>query len=181
MYRPLILVDFQIKAEIERGTLKISPYLESNIKPSSLDVRLGQEFSQVVPTYINIDPTDPNTFRTDKVADGKFVLKPGDMVLSSLVETVGLPDDISAKLLGCSSLGRLGLDNSSCSGWIDPGFAGSICIELFNHSKSPLVLTSGMRIGQIIFFKHVKVQENYSQRKGSKYMNQSGVTGSRGV
>lgn len=146
-----------------------------------MDVRLGQEFSQVVPVYVNVDPTDPTTFRTEQVAEGKFVLKPGDMVLSSLVEIVGLPNDISAKLLGCSSLGRLGLDNSSCSGWIDPGFSGSICIELFNHSRSPMVLTSGMRIGQIIFFKHVKCQEDYSKRKGSKYMNQQGVQGSRGV
>lgn len=177
----MILTDFQIKAEIERGTLKIGPFDESLINPSSLDVRLGPGFSEVTPTYVNIDPTDPLTFKTVEVSRGSYVLKPGHMVLSTLAEHITLPADISAKLLGRSSLGRLGLDNSSCSGWIDPQFSGSIVVELFNHSKYPIVLTSGMGIGQLIFFKHVPAALGYLDKKTSKYSNQSGCQGSKGV
>lgn len=177
----MILVDHQIKAEIERGTLKISPFDESLINPSSLDVRLGQSFYQPEPTFVNIDPTDPLTFRTQKVADFKYVLKPGDMVLSNLMEKVTLPKDISAKLMGKSSLGRLGLDNSSVAGWIDAQFSGSLVIELSNHSKFPIALTAGMKIGQIVFYKHVPVEKGYLELEKSRYGNQKGVQGSKGV
>ena len=177
----MILVDHMIKAEIERGTLKISPFDESLINPSSLDVRLGQSFYQPEPTYVNIDPTDPLTFRTQKVGDTTFVLKPGDMVLSSLMEHIELPKDISAKILGKSSLGRLGLDNSSVSGWVDAQFKGSLVVELSNHSKFPIVLTKGMKIGQLIFYKHIPCETGYLDKPGSKYGNQRGVQGSKGV
>ena len=177
----MILVDFQIRYEIEQGRIKISPFDDSLINPSSLDVRLGEEFFQVRPTIINVDPTDSLSFRTEKAGEKKFKLKSGDMVLSSLMEHIALPLDVSAKLLGRSSLGRLGLDNSSCSGWIDPQFTGSIVIELFNHSSSTIILTSGMGIGQLIFFKHMPAHKGYLDKKTSKYGNQSGVQGSLGV
>jgi len=177
----MILCDFQIKAEIERGTLKISPFDESLINPSSLDVRLGKTFSQVKPRYINIQPTQPGTFITEEVAQDRFILQPGDMVLSTLAEHIGLPSDISATLKGKSSLARLGIDNSSYGAWIDPGWEGDLVIEVANHGKYPIVLDSGMKIGQLIFFKHIPAQVPYNLKLNSKYMNQSGVQGSKGV
>jgi dCTP deaminase len=177
----MILCDFQIKAEIERGTLKISPFDESLINPSSLDVRLGQSFSEVVPKYIAIDPTDHTSFITTEVAVGFYTLKPGHMILSSLQEHITLPADISAKILGKSSLGRLGLNNSTVAGWLDPGWGGELCIELFNHSNHPLLLKSGMKIGQLVFYKHCPAQVPYDKKPTSRYMNQSGVVGSKGV
>lgn len=177
----MILTDFQIKAEIERGTLKISPFDESLINPSSIDVRLGNTFSVVVPKYIAVDPTDHTSFTTTEVAANLYTLKPGHMVLSYLQEYITLPKDISAKLLGRSSLGRLGLDNSSCSGWIDPQFSGSIVVELFNHSQHPILLKAGMGIGQLVFFKHCPAEVGYLDKKTSKYGNQIGCQGSKGV
>ena len=177
----MILTDFQIKAEIERGTLKISPFDESLINPSSLDVRLGPGFSEVIPSYVNIDPTDPLTFKTVEVSRGSYVLKPGHMVLSTLAEHVTLPADISAKILGKSSLGRLGLNNSTVAGWVDCGWHGDLVIELFNHGKYPIVLTSGMKIGQLVFYKHVPAQVPYNKKPTSRYAGQQNTQGSKGV
>jgi len=177
----VILTDFQIKAEIERVTLKISPFDESLINPSSLDVRLGKKFSQVQPRYINIQPTQPGTFITEEVGEDRFILQPGDMVLSTLAEHIGLPSDISATLKGKSSLARLGIDNSSYGAWIDPGWEGDLVIEVANHGKHPIVLDSGMKIGQLIFYKHCPAQVPYNEKSTSRYMNQSGVVGSLGV
>lgn len=177
----MILVDHMIRAEIERGTLKISPFDETLINPSSLDVRLGKKFSQVQPRYINIQPTQPGTFITEEVGEDRFILQPGDMVLSTLAEHIGLPSDISATLKGKSSLARLGIDNSSYGAWIDPGWEGDLVIEVANHGKHPIVLDSGMKIGQLIFYKHVPAQVPYNLKLNSRYMNQSGVQGSKGV
>ena len=178
----MILTDGQIKAEVGLGRLIITPFSEASVNPSSYDVRLGKDFSIVKPRYVHIDPTNPLSFLTEKIDEGTHILKAGAMVLSTLEEEISLPRDISAKLLGRSSLGRLGIDNSSCSGWIDPGWAGgTIVIELFNHSKNDILLTSGMGIGQIVFYKHMPCQESYSEKKKSKYQNQTGVQGSKGV
>lgn len=177
----MILCDFQIKAEIERGTLKISPFDESLINPSSLDVRLGPGFSEVTPSYVNIDPTDPLTFKTVEVSRGSYVLKPGHMVLSTLAEHITLPADISATLKGKSSLARLGLDNSSYGAWLDPGWGGDLVIELANHGNWPIVLKSGMKIGQLVFYKHCPARVPYNKKPTSRYMGQSGTQGSFGV
>jgi len=178
----LILVDHMIKNEISQGRIKITPFDESLINPSSLDVRLGNTFGEVKPTGVVINPTDPLSFLTENHVVGKgktYKLKPGSMVLGVLQEDITLPSDISAKIMGKSSLGRLGLDNSSCAGWTDCGWAGRLVVELFNHTKYPILLTPGMKIGQIVFYKHCPAEHPY-EAKG-RYQGQAGLEGSKGV
>ena len=80
-----------------------------------------------------------------------FVLHPGEFVLAATVERLALPDDIVARLEGKSSLGRLGLLIHSTAGYIDPGWEGTITLELSNVANLPIVLTPGMAIGQVSF------------------------------
>jgi dCTP deaminase len=61
-----------------------------------------------------------------EVAEGDpFILHPGEFVLGSTLERVGIPDDMVARLEGKSSLGRLGLLIHSTAGYVDPGWAAS--------------------------------------------------------
>ena len=177
----MLLVDFQIKEEIRQGNLKITPFKEENVNPSSLDVRLGGSFATVKPSTVVIDPTDTLSFRTTQEDLNKYVLLPGELVLGVLEEHISLPPNISASLRGKSSLGRLGLDNSSFAGWIDAGFSGVLVIELANHSKNPILLTKGMKIGQLTFYKHCNAEIPYGLKPSSKYQDQKGVQGSKGV
>lgn len=177
----MILCDFQIKAEIERGTLKISPFDESLINPSSLDVRLGHYFGVPKPTYVAIDPLDPTSFRTDMEEAGFYMLPAKSFVIGCLLEKVEYPLDITGHLKGKSSLGRLGIENSSCAGHLDPQFAGHVTIELFNYLDCPVKLTAGMKIGQLVFFKHVPAEHGYGDRQTSKYQNQQAGQPSKGV
>ena len=178
----MILVDHQILAEIELGRLVISPFDPKLVNPSSLDVRMGRTFGKVTPVSTVIDPTDPSSFTTKQFELEALVLHPGEFILAKLEESITLPPDISAKLMGKSSLGRLGLSNSHVAGWIDPGFsADSLVLELFNHSKYPILLKSGMKIGQLVFFKHVPAAEPYGNKSTSKYQNQTGIQGAKGV
>ena len=59
-----------------------------------------------------------------------FVLHPGEFVLGATVERLVLPDDIVARLEGKSSLGRLGLLIHSTAGYVDPGWDGTLTLEL---------------------------------------------------
>jgi len=90
-------------------------------------------------------------------------------------ETIRLPDNITAFVEGRSSIGRIGLFIQN-AGWVDPGFMGTITLELYNANRLPIRLTSGRRICQIVFaFMDGPADSPYR----GKYQNQRDAVGSR--
>src|SRR5688500_9265027 len=110
--------------------------------------------------------------------DDAFILHPGEFVLGSTLEQIGIPDDLAARLEGKSSLGRLGLMTHSTAGFLDPGFIGHVTLELSNVANLPITLYPGMRIGQIAVFQLTTAADRpYGSRGvGSKYQGQRGPT-----
>ena len=181
----MLLSDRDIRAEIESGRMTIDPYDPVMVQPSSIDVRLDK-FFRVFENhrYPHIDPAQEQPDLTRLVeppADEPFILHPGEFVLGSTYELVGLPDDLAARLEGKSSLGRLGLLTHSTAGFIDPGFSGHVTLELSNVATLPIKLWPGMKIGQLCFFRLTSPAENpYGSAKyGSRYQGQRGPTPSR--
>jgi dCTP deaminase len=155
------------------------------IQPSSIDVRLDRFFRLFDNhKYPHIDPAAAQEDLTRWVevpADEAFVLHPGEFVLGSSLEQVGLSDDVAARLEGKSSLGRLGLLTHSTAGFIDPGFSGHVTLELSNVATLPILLWPGMKIGQLCFFQLSSPSANPygSGAQGSRYQGQRGPTASR--
>ena len=85
-----------------------------------------------------------------------------------------------ARLEGRSSLGRLGLMIHSTAGYVDPGWKGTLTLELSNVANLPIALYHGMGIGQISFYSMSSpVERPYgSSGLGSKYQGQSTPTAS---
>jgi hypothetical protein len=79
-----------------------------------------------------------------------------------------------------SSLGRLGLLIHSTAGYVAPGWKGNLTLELSNVANLPIALYSGMKIGQISFFRMSSpVERPYGSKElGSKYQGQSTPTAS---
>ena len=151
----MLLSDRDINAELAAGRIALSPSEPEMVQPSSIDVRLDRYFRLFDNhKYAVIDPAEeqPELTRLIEVdpAEG-FILHPGEFVLGSTYEKVGLPDDIAARLEGKSSLGRLGLLTHSTAGFIDPGFEGHVTLELSNVATLPIRLYYGMKIGQLSF------------------------------
>jgi dCTP deaminase len=71
-------------------------------------------------------------------------------VLASLVEAVGIWNDVVARVEGKSSWARHFLTVHS-AGFIDPGFQGDITLELKNDGQQELYLEPGVFIAQISF------------------------------
>jgi dCTP deaminase len=181
----VLLSDRDIRAEVDLGRVVLDPYLADMVQPSSVDIRLDR-FFRVFENhrYPHIDPAadQPDLTRAvEPVADEPFILHPGEFVLGSTYEAVGLPDDIAARLEGKSSLGRLGLLTHSTAGFIDPGFSGHVTLELSNAATLPIKLWPGMKIGQLCFFRLSSPAEHPygSARHGSRYQGQRGPTPSR--
>ncbi len=181
----MLLSDRDIMSEIEGGRVSLDPFDPAMIQPSSIDVRLDR-FFRVFENhrYPHIDPAEAQDELTREVEpDGEepFILHPGEFVLGSTYEVVGLPDDIAARLEGKSSLGRLGLLTHSTAGFIDPGFTGHVTLELANVANLPIKLWPGMKIGQLCFFRLSSPAEHPygSEKYGSRYQGQRGPTPSR--
>lgn len=181
----MLLSDRDIRAEVAAGRVSIDPFTEQMVQPSSVDVRLDKYFRVFENhRYPHIDPAEEQPDLTRLVeaeADEPFILHPGEFVLASTLEVVGLPDDVAGRLEGKSSLGRLGLLTHSTAGFIDPGFSGHVTLELSNVATLPIKLWPGMKIGQLCLFRLSSPAEHPygSQQYGSRYQGQRGPTPSR--
>ena len=181
----MLISDRDIRAEIAAGRVKVEPFTEAMVQPSSVDVRLDR-FFRVFENhkYEVIDPSkeQPELTREVAVAPNEFfILHPGEFVLASTYEVITLPDDIAGRLEGKSSLGRLGLLTHSTAGFIDPGFSGHITLELSNVANLPVKLFPGMKIGQLCLIKLSSSAEHPygSAVYGSRYQGQRGPTPSK--
>jgi dCTP deaminase len=181
----MILSDRSIREAVATGRIGIEPYDDALVQPSSVDVRLDRLF-RVFRNHTAgvIDVKKDLSGLTEEVEiddAGVFMLHPGEFVLGSTLERVGVPDDLVARIEGKSSLGRLGLLIHSTAGFVDPGFEGHITLELANVASLPITLYPGMKIGQISFMQTTTpAQHPYGRgATGSKYQGQRGPTPSR--
>ncbi len=90
----MLLSDKDIRAEIDAGRVRIDPYDESMVQPSSIDVRLDR-FFRVFENhrYPHIDPAVEQADLTRLVepeGDEPFILHPGEFVLASTYEVITL-------------------------------------------------------------------------------------------
>lgn len=170
----MILSDKTIFQMTADKTLIIEPLEKEQVQPASVDVRLGDTFC-----IVEDSPSGVITFGSEikykTIKTNTYVLLPGQFVLATTMEYFELPDDLTAFVEGRSSLGRMGLFIQN-AGWVDPGFKGEITLELFNANRCAIELTSGRRVGQLVFAKMDNTALN--PYKG-KYQGQRGATGSK--
>jgi dCTP deaminase len=182
----MILSDAMLLAAIERGDLRFDPPvdLDQQVQPASIDLRLGSAFR--IFNYGNhalIDPREGVDLEaiTELVElQGRpFILHPGAFVLGTTLEYVAIPTNLVGRLEGRSSIGRLGVIVHATAGFVDPGFEGTITLEISNAGKIPVALHPGMRICQLTLLETGPVLRPYGAARGSKYQGQRDPTPSR--
>jgi dCTP deaminase len=155
--------------------LTITPLIDaqSQIGEASVDIRLGPDIivSRRATGAVAFDAADSEAFREtirerqQYVRRGfgeSFHLQPGEFVIARSLEYLSLSDDLSAEAVGRSSLGRLGLVIATAT-MVQPGFKGTITLELTNVGNAPLVLEVGIPIAQVVF--HRSSDAPQKQRK----------------
>lgn len=159
---------------------------QANVNSASIDVRLGHRFLVEEPAE-DLPPVDLVSKQSALLKeviieqDDSLILKPGEFVLAETMEVFNLPDYIACEFRLRSSMARNGLDQALAV-WVDPGFTGSVLtIELRNNlNYQSLLLTPGMRVGQLIFYQCYPVPQDKSYSKVGKYNDCKTVTASRG-
>lgn len=196
----MLLSDKKIREYIKSGKITIIPFEESQLGPSSYDLRFGFKFRIFKNTAeAFIDPKKFNDEMIGKTENEEyilyhykytdlfqlksensiFVIHPNEFVLASVFEYIKLADNIAAQIQGRSSFARLGLLAHTSAGWVDPGYSGHLTLELYNANKKPIILRPLMKIAQISFFELDEVEIPYHKRKSSKYVEEDGASSSR--
>ncbi len=137
--------------------LVLTPLLDdAQITEATIDLRLGTEFYVLRRTLKSgLDPKVQSQAEIDDLHERIVVpigesiwLHPGHFLLAATLEYLRIPRDLAAYVLGRSSWGRVGLIVATAI-MIQPGFAGSLTLELVNDGDSPIRLYPGTRIAQL--------------------------------
>jgi dCTP deaminase len=180
-----VLSDRTIRRLVDDGRLVVDPWDPELVQPASVDLRLGDSFRVFHNHRVTaIDLRDPPTNLTEEVvvaAGDPFAIHPGEFVLGRTLEYVEIPEDVVARIEGKSSLGRLGLIVHATAGFVDPGFRGTLTLEITNLTRVPIMLYAGLLIAQLSFMAlDGPAERPYGSRElGSHYQGQMAATESR--
>ena len=166
--RNMILSDTRIIQEIEKGTIKIVPYVFECLGSNSYDVHLGGNLA-MYDEHI-LDAKKHNSIRHFEIPEEGIVLEPHQFYLGVTQEYTETHAHVPF-LEGKSSTGRLGIDIHATAGKGDVGFCGHWTLEI--SVKQPVRVYKGMPIGQLIYFPvEGEIAVAYNQKKSAKYSGQ---------
>lgn len=180
-----VLSDGTIRRLVADGAIKVDPWDDEMVQPASIDLRLGHSFRVFHNHRASaIDLKDPPRNLTEQVTiadDEPFLIHPGEFVLGRTLEWVELPDDLVARIEGKSSIGRLGLIVHATAGFVDPGWKGTLTLEITNLTRIPIKLWASLPIAQLSFMTLDRAAERpYGHPElGSHYHGQVEATESR--
>jgi dCTP deaminase len=140
----------------------LEPLEQLSSTQASVDVRLGCDFR--LATASNIGVLDPFADSAENhFADlaavyrniyvplgGGVTVHPHQLLLAMTMEWVRLPSNLLAYVVGRSSLGRLGLMIATAIG-VQPGYFGTITLEIRNLGEAPVRLYPGQTVAQLFF------------------------------
>lgn len=136
----MLLSDRTVRELLQSGDVCITPAPnDEQIQPVSIDLRLGVSYVLQGPHH------------DERTSTSFTLIRPGEFLLANTREHVRLPAHIAGIVHGKSTWARRGL-MVEAAGLVDPGFEGTITLELKNLGHRPLPLTAGIPICQMMFF-----------------------------
>ncbi|MGH6683351.1 MAG: 2'-deoxycytidine 5'-triphosphate deaminase domain-containing protein, partial [Pseudolabrys sp.] len=145
----------------ESAIVATRPFAPDQIKPASLDLRLGAIAYRVRASFL----PGPGTAVARRIADLKLhefaltegaVLETGCVYIVPLIESLALPDDIAAATNPKSSTGRLDVftrviaDETRGFDRVAGGYHGPLYAEI-SPKTFPVLVREGSRLSQIRF------------------------------
>jgi len=170
----MIVSQETLRELLAAGSIIIDPLDDDQLQPASVDLRLGDHFLKVDENAVESINLDTELRYLD-LHQQEIIIPPHSFLLAVTRERIQLPANMTAFVEGRSSIGRIGLFIQN-AGWVDPGFSGTITLELFNANRLPIRLSAGRRICQIVF---AQLDRYTSRPYAGKYQHQRAPVGSR--
>jgi dCTP deaminase len=149
----MFLNSSEIGALVASGVISIRPFGAHHLRPASHVLHLSNRFRswKQSDTPIDIYSPDVDESQLSEIEENDSItIAPGEFVLSSTFEKVGLSDDYAGDIANLSHLARMGVSVFLGASWISPGFGittpTEITLEIVNHNPSPVTLRSHMPV-----------------------------------
>lgn len=164
----MILGSRALRRAMEEERLVVTPF-HGRIEPASIDLTLADDYLTPKPNreqdFVFTDAAVPVEYEQTK---GPHLLIPAHgFRLARTVEQVTLDESLTGFVEGRSSVGRIGLFIQN-AGWVDPGFEGTITLELFNALPHPLLIPAGIRICQLVVADAADAEEYHGKYQGQR-------------
>jgi dCTP deaminase len=144
----VILSGPEIRRQVERDSITVTPFDPDHLNPNSIDLTLGDTILR----YRNevIDPREEQDVEEITIPRTGLLLEPLGFCLGSSREIVGSTEFVPV-VHAKSSTARAGLFVHVTADLIDIGSIGTVTFQLF--STLPLRIFPGMRLAQMTFWK----------------------------
>jgi dCTP deaminase len=188
----LILSQINLRAAVKAGDIEFTPALEERQwGEASVDLRLGFSFTRlekapglIVSVADGLGALGRSGFFTTKELKSKdefgdpenFILHPDSFILAMTYESIKVPKNMIALIEGRSTYARVGLSMHQTAPWIQPGWSGSIILEMMNNGPLDIKLTPLIdRPCQLTFFElktELPSEMAYGARESDAYRDQ---------
>lgn len=180
----MILSRREILSYLKEGRLQITPEPSpDDIDQVSIDLRLGRTFTELkeLPDHIGSVRIAASIFDAQDLWDqqeaSEFVLKPKQLVLAHTFEKIRIPSDVVGLVEGRSSWARIGVSIHITAPKIDPGFNGTITLEMANLGRAPVTLRAELdKPAQLMFVRlsePLKDEELYGGKADDIFQDQT--------
>lgn len=166
----MMLTGSEIKRRLGHEII-ITPFSEEQLNPNSYNLRLYPEL--LVYTDQVLDALQPNATRTIRIPEEGIVLEPGELYLARTEEYTETYN-LVPRIIGRSSVGRLGITVHLTSGFGDVGFRGNWTLQL--TCVKPVRIYPHMKICQIFYTTTIGEISSY---ESSKYQDSNGIMASQ--
>ena len=134
-----LLSNHSIRKLIERKVLQIEPFDDTQVSPTSIDLRLGSVLVKYSPQTIRIGGNKPQSYEIN-ISQSSYKLAPGEFVLGMTKEKVYIPNGYQGVIETKGNIARAGLSVHNNDGHIDPGFHGHITLEIVNMHNTDVYI-----------------------------------------
>lgn len=125
----------------------------TNPEGAGFDLRLGEVYSISGESFLGV--TERKTAditlvkKYDERKPTKMIIKPGEFYLTKTIETVNMPENLTASITPRSTTYRSGL--MLRTGNVPPGYSGGLIFGLYNAGPVPVTIEMGARFVHIQF------------------------------
>lgn len=162
-----VLTGEEIKKEVQKGEIYISPFNEDNISCNSYNYRLANRLIRISNMVLDLKSKD--IYEEIIIENKGTVLYPNECYLGATLEKVGSNNYIGL-ITGRSSVGRKFITNHVTSNIIEQGFFGHITLEI--TVQKPTIVYPDILFGQIMWLTVVGKAKYYD----GEYQNQEVAT-----
>ena len=148
-----ILTREKIIEHIEKGDIKVEPFIKENVGPGSIDLTLGNKFRVFRASEEVFDINEEADYKkiSDLIETDSVIVEPGETLLGITKEKITLAPNFCGWLEGRSRFARIGLMVHISASFMQPGLSNHQVLEFSNMGHVPLRLHAGTKICQFIF------------------------------